>query len=171
MGRAKHPPKKKHANRPRPPEVIPLTDGQRSVKAQEEFEKAVTHLIEAERMAQWARAPNACVHSAYYAMHHSACAALLAAGGVGKHLDAPKSHEHVIQHYGNLVANEDEPLKSTGLELSRARTDRMVADYDLVRGANNSEAKETTQAARVMVDAIMERWDFYDNVTHELDED
>jgi len=122
-------------------------------------------------MAEWARAPNACVHSAYYAMHHSACAALLAAGGVGKLLDVPKSHEHVIQHYGNLIANEAEPLKSTGLELSRARTDRMVADYDLVRGATTSEAKETVKSARAMVDAIMERWYFYDNVTQELDGD
>jgi len=171
MARTQRPPKKKHVNRPRPSAVAPLTAGERGVKAQEEFEKAVTHLIEAERLAEWARAPNACVHSAYYAMHHSACAALLASGGVGKYLDVPKSHEHVIQHYGNLVSNEVEPLKSTGLELSRARTDRMVADYDLVRGTNNADAKETVRSARAMVDAIMARWEFYDNVTQELDED
>jgi hypothetical protein len=106
MARTPHPPKKKHANRPRPPVVEPLTDSARREKAQQEFDKAVTHLIEPERLVQWGQAPNACVHSAYYAMHHSACAALLAAGGVGKYLDAPKSHEHVIQHYGNLVARQ-----------------------------------------------------------------
>jgi hypothetical protein len=65
----KHPPKKKHANKPRPAPVVPLSDGDRSSKAQEEFEKAMIHLIEAERLAEWGRAPNACIHSAYYAMH------------------------------------------------------------------------------------------------------
>ena len=65
MARAKHPPKKKHVNRPRPPAVVPLTELERGIKAQEEFEKALIHLVEAERMAEWGRAPNACVHSAY----------------------------------------------------------------------------------------------------------
>lgn len=97
MARTQHPPKKKHVNRPRPLAVVPFTAAERRAKAQEEFEKAVTHLIEAERLAEWGRAPNACVHSAYYAMHHSACAALLASGGIGKRLDVPKSHEHVIE--------------------------------------------------------------------------
>jgi uncharacterized protein (UPF0332 family) len=171
MVRDPHPPKKKHSNKPRPEPVVPLTPSERAVKAQEEFEKAVTHLIEAERMADWGRAPNACVHSAYYAMHHAAAAAILASGGVGKHLDVPKSHEHVIQHYGTIVAKENESLAATGPMLNRARTDRMVADYDLVRGADAHDATETTVNARTMVDLIMARWDFYDNVTHELDDD
>src|SRR5438105_9047500 len=124
-GAKTHPPKQKHANKPRPPTVAPMSDVDRSVKAQQEFEKAMTHLIEAERLAEWGRAPNACIHSAYFAMHHCASAAILAAGGVGKHRDAPKSHEHVIEHYGKLVAAEPGDFGHSGRVLSRARTDRM----------------------------------------------
>jgi hypothetical protein len=47
----------------------------------------------------------------------------------------------------------------------------MVADYDLVRGANNADAKETVRSARAMVDVIMARWDFYYIATKEIDED
>jgi len=63
-GAKKHPPKKKHVNKPRTPPVVPMSDSERSIKAQEEFEKAMFHLIEAERLAEWGNAPNACVHSA-----------------------------------------------------------------------------------------------------------
>src|SRR5438105_4927311 len=122
----KHPPKKKHTNRPRPAPVEPMSDFDRGIKAQQELEKAMIHLIEAERLAEWRSAPNACVHSAYYAMHHCASAAILAAGGVGKRRDIPQSHEHVIEHFGNLVATESGYLGQSGIALSRARTDRMV---------------------------------------------
>jgi uncharacterized protein (UPF0332 family) len=80
------------------------------VKARQEFQKAVTHLEEAERLAQWGGAPNACVHSAYYAMHHCAAAAILASGGVGKRKDVPQSHEHVIQHFGGFLGESGKVL-------------------------------------------------------------
>jgi uncharacterized protein (UPF0332 family) len=166
----KHPPKKKHKNKPRPEPIVPLSDGDRQIKAQQEFEKAMIHLIEAERLATWGNAPNACVHSAYYAMHHCASAAILAAGGVGRHLDVPQSHEHVIQHYGNLVDSEPGYLGQSGMVLSRARTDRMAADYDLVRGITNAEAVVTVREARQFADACKSKWKFYDKVTDELDE-
>ena len=168
-GTKKHPPKQKHVNKPRPTVVAPLSDSERSIKAQAEFDKAMIHLIEAERLAERGKAPNACIHSAYYAMHHCASAAILAAGGVGKRGDVPKSHEHVIEHYGKLVAAEPGSLGQSGRVLSRARTDRMVADYDLVRGANNGEAAATTAEARAFVDACMSNWGFYDNVTDDID--
>jgi uncharacterized protein (UPF0332 family) len=94
----------------------------------------------------------------------------LAAGGVGRHLDAPQSHEHVIQHFGNLVASESGYLGESGMVLSRARTDRMVADYDLVRGVTNAEAMITVREARQFVDACKIKWGFYDNVTDDLDD-
>jgi uncharacterized protein (UPF0332 family) len=169
-GKDAHPPKKRHANRPRPAPVVPLSDTERAIKAQQEFEKAMIHLIEAERIAAWGGAPNACVHSAYYAMHHCATAALLAAGGVGKRRDAPQSHEHVIQHYGNLVAAEPGFLGQSGLVLSRARTDRMVADYDLVRGVTNRDATLTVKEARQFMDACAAKWNFEDRITEELDD-
>src|SRR3982074_146006 len=90
-GTKRHPPKQKHVTKPRPAAVAPLSDSDRSIKARAEFEKAMIHLIEAERLAEWGNAPNACIHSAYYAMHHCASAAILAAGGVGKRRDVPKS--------------------------------------------------------------------------------
>ena len=167
-GEKSHPPRKRHANRPRPAPVVPLSDLERAIKAQQEFEKAMIHLIEAERIAQWGGAPNACVHSAYYAMHHCAAAAILAAGGVGKRGDVPQSHEHVIQHYGNLVADEPGFLGQSGMVLSRARTDRMVADYDLVRGVTNLDATAIVKDAREFVDACKIKWIFEDRVTDEL---
>jgi hypothetical protein len=110
----RHPPKKKHPNKPRPPPVVPLTELERTTKAQQEFEKAMIHLVEAERM-------------------------------------------------------ESGELKESGLILSRARTDRMVADYDLVRGVSNSDATATAKEARRFVDACKAKWGFYDNVTDDLD--
>jgi uncharacterized protein (UPF0332 family) len=127
------------------------------------------HLIEAERIAAWGNAPNACVHSAYYAMHHCAAAAILAAGGVGKRRDAPQSHEHIIQHYGNLIASEPGYLGQSGMVLGRARTDRMVADYNLIRGITDTEAAATVMDARQFVDACKTKWGFTDNVTDKLD--
>jgi uncharacterized protein (UPF0332 family) len=162
-------PKKKHVNRPRREPVAPLSDLERRIKAQQEFEKAMIHLIEVEYMAEWGHAPNACAHSAYYAMHHCAAAAILAAGGVGKRRDAPQSHEHIVQHYGNLIASESGYLSQSGMVLSRARTDRMVADYDLVRGITNDDATKTVKDARQFVDACKAKWDFKDRVTDELD--
>jgi uncharacterized protein (UPF0332 family) len=135
-----------------------LSDIDRRVRAQQEFEKAMIHLKEAERMAEWGNAPNACVHSAYYAMNHCAIAAILASGGVGKRRDAPASHEHIIQHYGTLVASEPDYLGTSGMALSRARSDRMVADYDLVRGVSATDARETVRDARQFVDACRIRW-------------
>jgi uncharacterized protein (UPF0332 family) len=128
------------------------------------------HLIEAERMAEWGKAPNACAHSAYYAMHHCGAAAILAAGGVGKRRDVPQSHEHIVQHYGNLTATEPSYLGQSGKILSRARTDRMVADYDLVRGIASDGAAAMVKDARQFVDACKARWNFEDSVTDELDD-
>jgi len=128
------------------------------------------HLIEAERLAEWGNAPNACVHSAYYAMSHCAAAAILASGGVGRRLDAPQSHEHIIEHYGKLIASEPGYLGTSGMVLNRARTDRMVADYDLVRGVSASAAKVTAADARQFVDANKIKWSFDDRVTDDLDD-
>jgi uncharacterized protein (UPF0332 family) len=168
-GKKVHPPKKKRVNRPRRDPIEPLSDLDRQIKAQQEFEKAMIHLIEAERMAEWGNAPNACAHSAYYAMHHCAAAAILAAGGVGQRRDAPQSHEHILQHYGNLIAAEPGYLGQSGMVLGRARTDRMVADYDLVRGITNADATATVKDARQFVDACKAKWNFEDQVTDELD--
>jgi uncharacterized protein (UPF0332 family) len=91
-------------------------------------------------------------------MYHAASAAILAAGGVGRHRDAPKSHEHVIEHYGNIVQRHPDTLAETGLWLNRTRTERVVADYDLSRDASASDATEITGQAKRMLAAIRATW-------------
>ncbi len=61
-------------------------------------------------------------------------------------------------------------LGQSGMVLSRARTDRMVADYDLVRGAANRDAALIVKEARQFVDACKVKWNFEDQVTDELDD-
>jgi uncharacterized protein (UPF0332 family) len=103
-------------------------------------------------------------------MYHAAVAALFASGGVGKRRDVPKSHEHVIEHFGRLVANETGDLAGLGKVLSVARNERMVADYDMVRSASGIDAAETTKLARKFVDVCMRKWNFSDKVADELDD-
>ncbi len=157
-GARAHPPKKKHPPQPRRPPTEPLSDEARRNRASHEFGLAQVHLAEAEKLAVWGEAPNACIHSAYYAMHHCAVAVLLAAGGVGKSKDVPRSHEHVIEHFGNLVAGEPQDLAELGVLLSRARRDRMAADYGtaVIPGADRAAA--ITSEARRFFDACAARW-------------
>lgn len=157
-GARSHPPKKKHANRPRPAPVSPLTDEERRERAKAEFRKALVHLSEAEKLSAWGEAPYACVHSAYYAMHHCAVAALLAAGGVGKAKDVPRSHEHVIEHFGKLVAGESGSLAGTARLLGRARTDRVDADYGLLPTSTSARASVLAADARNLIEACSARW-------------
>jgi len=98
---------------------------------------------------------------------------------VGRHLggkrrrQAPRraqSHEHVIEHFGNLVASESGYLGQSGMVLGRARPDRMVADYGLVSDVTNVNAVATVKEARRFVDACKSKWTFYDKSTHESDD-
>jgi uncharacterized protein (UPF0332 family) len=152
------PPKKKHPNRPRPATIVPLSDEERKIKARQEFQKARIHLAEAESIAEWGKAPNACAHSIYFALDHCATAALLAAGGVGKRRDAPRSHEHIIEHYGKLVSSEAGYLGETAKVLNRARSERIEADYGLVRGVTIDVAIKLVEEARKFVDTCTTKW-------------
>lgn len=77
---SKQPAKKKHANKPRPEPIIELSESDREFSATEAEQKAEIHLREAVNIAEWGNAPNAALHSAYYAMHFCAVAALYRAG-------------------------------------------------------------------------------------------
>jgi len=147
---------KKKPLKPRPPPVEVLTLAQRESQAEEAEAKAAIHIREALATSSWGGAPNACIHSAYYAMHFIAAAALLHAGGVGKRKDVPDSHEHVIQHYAKLVQTLPPPFKESGKLLNRARDMRIEADYFRdedgnlefgVHGATAAEASELTALA------------------------
>lgn len=165
---SEQPPKKKHTNKPRQPPVIELSDADRESCALEAEQKAEIHLKEALSIAEIGKAPNATVHSAYYAMHFCAIAALYRAGGVGKRKDVPASHEHVIQHYIRLAEGLDDPfLKTSGALLNRARDDRVRADYYVgtdqtmtfgLGGANREEAVEAAAVAARFVQAWTTLW-------------
>jgi uncharacterized protein (UPF0332 family) len=153
------PPKKKRANKPRPNPIKLLSEDDRARLAQAEFNLAMIHLGEAEKLAAWSKAPNACVHAAYYAMHHCARAAILKSGGVGKRRDVPNSHEHVIEHYGNLVEGETNYLGQSARELNKARSERVKADYGIVvGGATREDAAYTAGEARRFVEACARKW-------------
>lgn len=136
----------------------PLLDEARRNRAADEFALAEMHLAEAEKLATWGQAPNACIHSAYYARHHCAVAALFATGGVGKTKDVPRSHEHVIEHFGNLAEGEPESIAELGALLSRARRDRMAADYGTTAIHAADRAVAIAAEARRFVDACSARW-------------
>lgn len=155
----RHPPKDKKTNRPRSLPIEPLAEEVRLGRAAQEFRKAEMHLQEARTQAENGGTPHACVHSAYYAMHHCARAVLFKAGGVGKTKEVPASHEHVIEHFGKLLVNEADASNSLGLMLNRARGDRIRSDYDLDDQVVEDEAKEAATNASHFIAECTKRWD------------
>ncbi|MDB5430454.1 MAG: hypothetical protein JWP35_1570 [Caulobacter sp.] len=95
-------------------------------------------------------------------MYHCAAAALFAAGGVGKRKDVPKSHEHVLEHFGKLVRDEPGDLGEAGRLLSHALSDRMTADYGLIEGVSEPDAAETAADAVRFVEVCTVRWKLKD---------
>jgi uncharacterized protein (UPF0332 family) len=138
----RHSPKDKKTNRPRPQPVEPLSEEVRLDRAIQEFHKAETLLREARTLAANGSTPHACVHSAYYAMHHCARAVLFKSGGVGKARDVPASHEHVIEHFGKLLVGAADAADNLGRILNRARGERVRSDYDLDDEITAEQAKE-----------------------------
>ncbi len=119
-------------------------------------------------MAAWGKAPSACIHSAYYATHFIAIAALFRAGGVGKRGDVPESHEHVLQHSLRLAETLPPPLNESGKELNRARDMRVETDYfggaggNLnigVHGATSEDAAIVTANAADLISQLRRYWE------------
>jgi uncharacterized protein (UPF0332 family) len=159
---------KKKPPKPRREAIQETTDAEREDEAEQAIEKASIHLKEAEEMAPWGRAPNACVHAAYYAMHFVAVAALFRAGGVGPRRSVPESHEHVLLHYIKLAEAQTGFLRDSGKILNRARDMRVQCDYFTdddgnrdfgMHGASKKEATEITEQARLMLSAWREVWE------------
>lgn len=118
-----------------------------------------THLREAQILAKRADVPNACAHAAYYAMHHCAAAALYLENKTDKHGKVVESHEHVLQHYANLVKDEPAPLSETAAWLNEARACRVRADYGIVLGgATIEDARESCTNALRFFAAFQEKW-------------
>ena len=157
---------KKKPAKPRPPPIVALTADIQMGRAVDAQRKAAIHLAEAMKLAAWGKAPNACVHSAYYAMHFTAVAALFRAGGVGRHKDVPKSHRIVIQHYAKLAETLPNPLRESGKELTRSLGMREESDYfgsvDHEEDLDGVGATETDAAAlTVRAEQFVKNWDRY----------
>jgi uncharacterized protein (UPF0332 family) len=158
MKRMTDPPIQKHTSRPRKLPSPPLSDTERRTRARAEFQKAVVLLAEAEKLGAWRGAPNACAHTAYYAMHHCAAAVILATGGVGKTRSSPANHQDVIRHFANLVEGESEDLIACGRALNRAFNARETADYGLTNVLTPNDAVLTANDATAFVRHCRERW-------------
>jgi uncharacterized protein (UPF0332 family) len=154
------PPKKKHANRPRAIPANPWTEAERAERLVYEYQKAIWHLAEADKILPLRAAPNACVHSAYYAMYHCACAAILAAGGVGKLKNFPESHQHVLAHYETLTAIETGALGGTAAALSRVLGLRELGDYGVNRNPSVADSETAVREAHEFIAACCEKWNF-----------
>ena len=153
------PPKKKHKANARPIVVTPLTESERRLRAASEFAKARAYLDELEKISVIKNIAIARVHLAYYAMHHCACAAILMSGGVGKLLDFPKSHQHVLEHFAKIVAGEPGYLAAAGQALSRAKRLREMGDYEMDQNPSQAEADEAAEEAFTFLAACSARWD------------
>lgn len=157
-GKLTDPPKKKHPKRPRLETVKPWTDAERTERAAYEFQKALKFLTEVDKILPLRTVPNACVHSAYYAMYHCACAAILAAGGVGKLRNFPESHKHVLEHFAKLTANETGALAGAGAALNRVMGLREIGDYGVNRDPSHADAEIAVQEAHNFINACREKW-------------
>jgi uncharacterized protein (UPF0332 family) len=106
------------------------------------WRKAEAHLREASAQNPDA-SPMAVINSSYFAMFHVARAVLFHTAG-----RAPKRHDEVIQQFGLLVRNLDEPLRAAGRAFNEIRDERTAADYDETVVSSPEDAKDALQAAR-----------------------
>lgn len=155
---------KKKPKKPRKPPVEELSDLEREERADEALEKARIHLAEAVALAPWGEAPNACVHSSYYAMYFTAVAALFRSGGVGKRKSVPESHEHVLQHFISLCERQASPLNASGKSLNRARDLRVECDYyrdssGQMNSGVHGESKAEAAELAVEAETFMKDWE------------
>lgn len=153
------PPKKKHVVRPRT-EIVRLTPVEQGAKAAQEFDKARRKLGDAQLLAERGDTPEPCVHTAYYAMYHAACAVLLVSGGVTKRGDVPDNHRDVLLAFGRLVAQLPAPLDKTGVLLNEALRLRMVADHVLGGEVSAQDAETTVRNATQFLQHCEEHWTF-----------
>jgi uncharacterized protein (UPF0332 family) len=94
--------------------------------------------------------PEKAVSSAYYAVYHTAVAALLALG------EARSKHSGVLSAFGRLVIKEGGFDREVGAVRVRLFERRKDVDYDLVEQSAEEAAADTDDAER-FVDEV-ERW-------------
>jgi uncharacterized protein (UPF0332 family) len=129
-----------------------LSDKERRDLIGFEHGAAEMHLQEAIALLAWGKAPNACVHSAYYGMYHAATAVLHIAGGVGNAKRVPQSHVHVLEHFTKLAETVGDEAVEAARLLGRARSIRMTADYGGAEPPNEDDVGECVADARRFVE-------------------
>lgn len=80
-----------------------MTNATDAGPASETWHKAKLHLAEAESLDPL-KTPSAAIHSAYYAMHHGARAALIRTDGD----TAPVKHRAVVNRFGQIAKRSSE---------------------------------------------------------------
>lgn len=115
--------------------------------ANETWLKAKLHLTEAENLDP-RKTPSAAIHSAYYAMHHAARAALIRTDAD----KAPQKHHAVINRFGQIAKQSpDERLRAAGRLLNAALDERLDADYGPPRSSSAETAEECVRNARTFL--------------------
>ena len=155
-----HPPKKKHHNRPRKIPIAPLTDEHREKMSDQEFRKALSLAKEAEIVSKLGSVPSACIHSAYFAMEHCACAAILRYGGVGAERSFPRRHQDIILHIERLTAEEVGDMRGFGDSLKEVYLLREAADYFVSRDPTNEDASFAVGRMQKYLNATRAKWKF-----------
>jgi uncharacterized protein (UPF0332 family) len=136
---------------------VALTAKQQRDMARLEFAKAKLLLSEADSIHKMGKAHGGSVRAAYYAMEHAACAAILLFGGVGDAKGFPRSHHHIIAHFGTFAA-KDRLLDQYGGLLSQVYSLREIADYSATSHPGRTDADFALRAAREFLSACAEKW-------------
>jgi uncharacterized protein (UPF0332 family) len=106
-------------------------------------ESRLQHMRKAERILRSVQqragsdVPETVVSSAYYAMHHAACAVLLKQGE-----PLPKTHASLIERFGLIVRDLGPDGREAGAALHEAFLRRTKGDYDaeVLLGRNDAIA-------------------------------
>ena len=90
--------------------------------------------------------PEAVVSTAYYAMHHAACAVLLHRGKT-----LPKTHSSLIGLFGLIVRDLGPESREAGAALHNAFETRSTGDYSAAVRLNRADAIAARDAAQSFV--------------------
>jgi uncharacterized protein (UPF0332 family) len=103
-------------------------------EARQHLSKALRYLQSVESRAQ-SDDPDTVISTAYYAMHHAACAVLLWHGE-----KLPKTHASLIGQFGLIVRDLGADGREAGASLHDAFARRIKGDYDAAPSFDRSHA-------------------------------
>lgn len=116
-----------------------------SDERQQHMRKAMRLLRSVERRAS-SDEPEAVASTAYYAMHHAACAVLLHRGQT-----LPKTHSSLIGRFGLIVRDLGPEGRTAGAALHKAFEVRATGDYSADIRLDRADAVAARDAAQSFV--------------------